>query len=62
MATIHPRWTEEELRQEIERLRERITEVSQSENISARAAVSYLNQMLRDRRAELATMRRKGVH
>lgn len=62
MATITPRWTEDELRKEIQRLRERISKASQSANSSARAAVSYLNQLLRDRRAELATMRRRRVH
>ena len=62
LATINPRWTEDELRKEIERLRERISQISQSANASARAAVSYLNQMLRDRRAELASLRRRRVH
>lgn len=62
LAIINPRWTEDELRKEIERLREHISKVSQSDSARARAAVSYLNQMLRDRRAELAALQRKRVH
>ncbi|HSS62979.1 MAG TPA: hypothetical protein VLS27_00975 [Gammaproteobacteria bacterium] len=62
MVTINPRRSEDELRKEIERLRQRISQASKSDTSSARAAVSYLNQMLRDRRAELASMRRSRAH
>jgi len=59
LAAFKPRWTEDQLRKDIELLCERISRTSRSDTSSARAAVSYLNQMLKDRRAELARMRRQ---
>lgn len=62
MATLIVRRTEEELRREIQRLRERIAEASVSASASARSATSYLNQLMRDRRDELAILRYRRYH
>ncbi|HEY5700660.1 MAG TPA: hypothetical protein VIT83_01075 [Gammaproteobacteria bacterium] len=62
MTAITVRRTEEDLRKEIQRLRDRIAEASESASGSARSAISYLNQVLRDRRDELAVIRRKRYH
>ncbi|HEX9585502.1 MAG TPA: hypothetical protein VGB36_13470 [Gammaproteobacteria bacterium] len=62
MATPIVRRTEEELRREIQRLRERVAEASVSASASARSAISYLNQVIRDRRDELAILRYKRYH
>ncbi|MDX1514880.1 MAG: hypothetical protein R3174_14170 [Gammaproteobacteria bacterium] len=62
MTSITARRTEEELRREIQQLRDRIAAASESTAASARSAISYLNQMLRDRRDELAILRRRQYH
>jgi hypothetical protein len=62
MATPIVRRSEEELRREIQRLRERVAKASISASASARSAISYLNQVIRDRRDELAILRYKRYH
>ncbi len=57
--THYFRWTEDELQLEIQDLNERIANASQSPAASARAAVSYLNQVLKDRCDQLAVLRRR---
>jgi hypothetical protein len=59
VSTHYFRWTEDELQLEIQDLNDRIAEASQSHAASARAAVSYLNQVLNDRRDQLAVLRRR---
>lgn len=59
MNTHYFRWTEDELQLEIQDLNERIAYASQSPAASARAAVSYLNQVLKDRCDQLAVLRRQ---
>ncbi|MCB1744858.1 MAG: hypothetical protein KDK91_31115 [Gammaproteobacteria bacterium] len=53
----YSRWTERELTDEIEQLGRRIAERSQSDDERSRCAVSYMIQLLRDRRETLATLR-----
>ena len=62
MAIYTVRRTEEDVQREIQRLRERITQASESARASARSAISYLNQVIRDRREELAILRHRRYH
>lgn len=62
MAIQTVRRTEEDLRREIQRLRERIAEASESASASARSAISYLNQVICDRRDEIAILRHRRYH
>ena len=62
VMTRYLHWTEDDLQLEIRSLSERIAEASESTNASSRAAVSYLNQVLKDRRDQLAVLRRGRLH
>lgn len=62
MMSPSVRWTEDELRREIERLCERISQASRSATATSQAAVAYLNQVLKDRRDDLAVLRRRRLH
>lgn len=56
------RWTEDELRLEIERLDEMIAEAGEPRDLRSRCATAYLRQVVRDRRDALATLRHVRSH
>jgi hypothetical protein len=53
----HESWSEEELRDEIARLRDLIAKASKGNDERSRCALSYLRQVLRDRRDSLTVLR-----
>jgi len=53
------RWTEDRLRQEIDKLGDRITFVAQNQDRRSRHAVSYMRQLLKDKQDRLALLRIK---
>ena len=62
MLTTTVRRTEEDLQREIQRLCDRIAQVAESARSTSQSAISYLNQVLRDRRDELAILRHSRYH
>ncbi len=56
------RWTEDELKREIERLDTLIAESGDHEDRRSRCATAYLRQVVRDRRDALATLRHGRTH
>jgi len=57
MASIYPRWTEDELQTDITRLGQLIAQARRRSGYSPRCAVAYLTQVLHDRRDSLAVLR-----
>ena len=55
-------WTEEELANEIKRLNELISSASKGPDPRSRCALSYLRQVMKDRVAALAAIRRDRLH
>lgn len=55
-------WTEEELRQEITRLDNRIAEQSRNDDKRSRCAVSYLRQVVKDKQDTLHLLRMRQAH
>jgi len=51
------RWTEDRLRQEIDKLGDQITHVAQNQDRKSRHAVSYMRQLLKDKQDRLALLR-----
>ncbi|MCP5150999.1 MAG: hypothetical protein H6983_06920 [Ectothiorhodospiraceae bacterium] len=59
------RWTERELESEIANLGDRLARAAEGGDRRARCAVSFLRQVLQERRDELNALRarnRRGVH
>jgi hypothetical protein len=54
---ILERWTEDELKAEIQRLDQLIERTAEQRDERSRCAVSYLTQLLRDRHDSLADLR-----
>ena len=59
IATL-PRWTEEELLSDIERIDARLETTTCRDDERSRCAKSYLQQLLRDRKSALAVLRCDG--
>ena len=59
MTRISSRWTEEELAREIDRIGDRIDRTARHDDERSRYAVSYLQQLLRDRRDRLTILRQR---
>ena len=58
----HDSWTEDELHREISRLDALIGEAEGADDERSRCAVSYLRQVLRDRRDSLSVLRKSRAH
>lgn len=58
MIDPNARWTEDELAKEIARLGDMIAEAAKATDTRSRCAVSYLRQVLRDRRDSLTVLRK----
>lgn len=61
MRTAAERWTEAELANEIRRLAEQIERAAENDTERSRNAVSYLQQVLQDRKRTLAVLKQKRV-
>ena len=59
MQYVFDRWTETELTSEITRLGELIDKASTNSDERSKCAVSYLQQVLRDRRDALSVLRKR---
>ncbi len=55
-------WTEDELRREIARLDDLITEQSRHDDKRSRCAVSYLRQVVKDKHDTLHLLRMQQTH
>lgn len=55
-------WTEDELAREIARLDDLITETGRNADKRSRCAVSYLRQVIKDKRETLAILRQRATH
>ena len=55
-------WTEDELRREITRLGDLITEQSRNDDKRSRCAVSYLRQVVKDKQDTLHLLRMRQTH
>ena len=51
------RFTEEELRRDISGLDQQISEVTNPDDVSSRRVLSFLKQIVKDKRDKLATLR-----
>ncbi len=53
------RWTEDRLREEIDKLGDQISQVAQNHDRRSRHAVSYMRQLLKDKQHRLALLKLK---
>lgn len=53
------RWTEDRLKEEIDKLGDQIAQVAQNQDRRSRHAVSYMRQLLKDKQDRLALLKLK---